>query len=173
MTPLPQLLATNLTLLCVLAGCHDDHDHDSHEDPVTESIEHSCKHYEEGPAKVITLGEAGKQAPDLTFEHHRLDVTFVAHADGDKGGVGTWKITKKGDYIVMLSDDVPVALLDKDGAAVKATKSLQKPIAGCAAAAVAHVHALTVGSWTLSIGPTKATGAKILLVEVETEHKDH
>ena len=87
------------------------------------------------------------------------------------GGEGTFKIAEKGDYVLNLSDDVPIKVKDKDGKDVAAESSKSKP-SQCAEAAVAHVHELAVGTYTFAFGPTDATGVK-LVVEHAVAHEAH
>ncbi len=156
-------------LVVALFGCHA-HEHgdgDGGDDPVSVAIKHGCIHFGAGPAKVVTLAVASDAAPDLTIEHHLHDLTFVDLQGGQKGGDGVWKVADKGEYLVMLSDDVPVVLLDKDGQVASVEKTLTKPVAGCAAAALGHLYDLTLGTWTLRFGPTAASGVKMTFGAVE------
>ncbi len=163
-------------LVVALFGCHA-HEHDDDDvgnDPVSTTIKHSCVHFDAGPAKVVTLAGASGAAPDLTVEHHRHDLIFVALQSDQKGGDGVWKVAEKGEYLIMLSDDVPVVLLDKDGQVASAEKTLSKPVAGCDAAALGHLYDLTLGTWTLRFGPTAASGVKMTFGAVENDaHAAH
>jgi hypothetical protein len=168
---------TFIVSLCLFAvfvtACSDDHAHDTDPaDPIEEAVEHGCKHFANGPAKAFTLAkDAAAKPTDLTLEHHRLDVTFVAVAGGN-GGFGSWKIAAAGDYVLALSDDIAVKVTGAGDVAVTAEKSLSKPNA-CPAAADAHVYELGVGTYTFSFGPSTATGVKLVLQAATGAHDEH
>jgi len=158
-----------VSLLCVLAACHDD---SGEADPVEAGIVDGCGHLKGGPDKAFTLAkDAASTPPDLTLKHHRHDLTFV-DVPGGKGGVGTWKLADKADYVVLLSDDVALKVTGGDGKEVAKETSLVKP-SGCAEAAVAHVYELTVGTYTFEFGPATATGVKLTLTEAVAGDDGH
>lgn len=167
------ILPLSLTLFAiggVACDSHDDHDHKEVEDHFAEAVTDACTHLKNGPAKAHTLTKDATGAPDMTVEHHRLDLTFVDVGSG-QGGVGTWKSGEETDYVLLMSADVPVKITDASGAEVTPEESLKTPSA-CPEAAIAHKVELPVGTYTLTFGPSTDTGVKAVVSEVGGEH-DH
>lgn len=176
MMPSRSRLTLALTLILVVLGAvgcdsHDDHEHAKTEDHFAEAITDACAHLKNGPANAYTLTADPAGAPEMTFEHQRLDLTFVDVGAG-QGGVSVLKSGEAADFVLLMSADVPVKITDATGAEVKPEESNANP-SGCAEAAVAHKIELAVGTYTLTFGPASDTGVKAVVSEVGGDHDGH
>ncbi|MCO4762089.1 MAG: hypothetical protein KC502_11330 [Myxococcales bacterium] len=153
-----------LVLGLALAGCDAHDDHPAAEDPVITAIEEGCGHLTGSVASAVTLSVDAASAPNMTANHKRVDVTFAQLPSGKYGGRGLWQIAEAGDYVVALSSGVSMQVVDKDGKPV-APEAVQNMPKACAAAQVARVYPLLVGTYTFTFGPTDETGCKLIVEE--------
>ncbi|MEY3013071.1 MAG: hypothetical protein RIT45_1806 [Pseudomonadota bacterium] len=161
-------LGSALTAVTLLAaGCADDHG-----DPLAEA----CGHFTAQGGVARTLGADATSAVDLPAAHERIDLTFVeAEFDsGSKGlgGHGAVAIDAAGDWAVLISEDTPVEVRGPNGA-VLAPESTQTAPAACPAAVKVLTFELAVGKHAVRIGPSTASGAKLLIERLEHDEDAH
>lgn len=166
----PALWSLLLTGLAATAGCDDhDHDHDHGSEP---KDVHACEHVESGPEAAVTASVDRAGAPE-GFEAHTLVVATLADIDGGKGGFLTLTLAEAGEYRLLLTAAVPVAILPEGGATAVAPESTGDPD-GCDAAAQVQVFDLPAGAHTLSVGPTtEGTLSFVLELQEDHDHDDH
>lgn len=159
-------LALSLSLL-TLAACGEEED----SEPMEEEhalAEEGCTHMENGPAFEVTASADASGAMPGTGEHMRADITLIGEA-GQLGGFVTAEADEDGEFVLFMSKDVPIKVLDAQGAEVdiEATEAVDL----CDAVALAHTMDLTVGLYTIELGPTEETSVS-LVFEAGGEH-DH
>ena len=156
------------TCLLAFAGC-DDHDHDDH-DHGGETLAlgtEACEHTNEGPFLDVDGAADTANAPSLAFPH---TATRIAIADADATHYVRFDASEAGEYIIFVSADVPVEILDNDGNVIEieATSGVDE----CAEVVAQHTVDLTVGSVLVGFGPTSETTLSVVVEEAGGEH-DH
>lgn len=135
--------------------------------PAEESADvEGCEHLEEGPATAVTATATSQDAPAVSDDHRRYDISLVDVAGG-KGGNVKFASAEQGDFILFLGANVPVKVLDSNGGEVAIEESATSS-ATCDAIKGRHVVELGVGTYTFEFGPTPAT-----LVQLVLEHGEH
>lgn len=156
---LPAAVLVALAVVGVAAGCA--------EEELTPSDE-ACEHAQKGPASAATASTvADSTAGDVSAEHTRHDIAFVA-VDGGNGGFVQLD-AEGGELGFFLTADVPLALFDGNAAPVAIEERLEETT--CPEVIVSHHVELPVGKVFLSFGPTTENGVS-LLVEPLGEHTD-
>ena len=128
--------------------------------------EEGCEHLIEGPSTAVTASMTADEAPDVSAEHNRHDITLPGDGAGTHGGAVSYAAAEAGDHVIFLGQDVPVALEDGDGAAIDIEDSATGS-SECGEIRGRHVVELAVGTTFITFGPTAET-----LVQVVIEHDD-
>ena len=151
------LLSTSL----LAAGCGGDEE-EAHVD------EEGCEHLQEGPAAAVTAAVSGT-GPAVSNDHKRYDIALVDIAGG-KGGAVSFAVSEATDYVLYMSAPVPVTVTNSSGAAVEFEESATNSSL-CTDIKGRHVVPLTVGTHTLTFGPSTLSSVS-LVIEESGEH-DH
>ncbi|WP_434299714.1 hypothetical protein [Corallococcus exiguus] len=151
------LLSTSL----LAAGCGGDEE-EAHAD------EEGCEHLQEGPAAAVTAAVSGT-GPAVSNDHKRYDIALVDIAGG-KGGAVSFAVSEATDYVLYMSAPVPVTVTNSRGAAVEFEESATSSSL-CTDIKGRHVVPLTVGTHTLTFGPSTLSSVS-LVIEESGEH-DH
>ncbi len=161
------LVLTATIFVFALSACGDDGGEGE-----LSAAEDACEHMVEGPAESVTaLVDTASDAPDIGEEHTRFDVTLVGDA-GSLGGFVDLAIDEEGEFTVFMNSDVTMALQDGTGAAV-AVEETNNNVVECSEVAIGHTVDLSVGTYSLELGPTAETEVQIVVVhEGEHEHDD-
>ena len=136
----------------------------SEDDPPSIDAE-GCEHLQEGPAVPVTATAAATGAPAISNDHQRYDVTLTDVAGG-KGGAVSFAAAEATDYVFFLSAGVPVRFRSAAGAEVAPESSVASS-SECAEIKARIVVPLTVGTYTLELGPTPETLVGIVVEEAE------
>jgi hypothetical protein len=163
-------LALVLSLVTLGACSEDDSGDDTTEehDEEQELLEEGCTHMEDGPSFAVTATADAASAQPGAAEHMRADVTLIGDA-GQLGGFVSVEVDEDSEFVLFLSHDVPVKVLDAQGAEVEveATEAVDL----CSAVELAHTMDLEVGLYTLEFGPTDQATVSVVF-EAAGEH-DH
>nr|WP_211486995.1 hypothetical protein [Corallococcus exiguus] len=151
------LLSTSL----LAAGCGGDEE-EAHVD------EEGCEHLQEGPAAAVTAAVSG-MGPAVSNDHKRYDIALVDIAGG-KGGAVSFAVSEATDYVLYMSAPVPVTVTNSRGVAVEFEESATSSSL-CTDIKGRHVVPLTVGTHTLTFGPSTLSSVS-LVIEESGEH-DH
>ncbi len=160
-----KLLAALLMSTALLAtACGDDEEGEENVD-----VE-GCEHLQEGPSTALTATTTGTP-PAVRNDHRRYDITLVDGTGGKTGSV-SFAATEATDYVIYTGADVPLTVRDSSGAEVAIEEST-KSSAQCAEIKGRHVVPLTVGTHTLTFGPTSAASVSIVIEEASHEGHEH
>lgn len=127
-----------------------------------------CEHLQEGPATAVTATTTGTP-PAVGSDHRRYDITLVDGTGGKTGSV-SFAAAEATDYVIFTGADVAVTVRDSSGAQVAIEEST-KSSAECTDIKGRHVVPMTVGTHTLTFGPT--TAASVSIVIEEASHEGH
>lgn len=130
----------------------------------------ACEHLQEGPASSVTASASGTGAPTVSNDHRRYDIALV-DVTGGKGGSVSFAAAEATDYILFTSADVPVVVKDSNGQTV-AFEATTKSSSECTEVKGRHTVPLTVGTYTLTFGPTTATSVSLVIEEAGGDHED-
>jgi hypothetical protein len=156
-----KLLAALLMSTALLAaGCGDDTEEE--ENPDVEG----CEHLQEGPSSAVTATLTGTP-PAVDDDHRRYDITLVDGTGGKTGSV-SFAAAEATDYIIFTSADVALSVTSSSGAQVAIEESA-KSSSECTEIKGRHVVPMTVGTYTLTFGPTTASSVSIV-IEHSHEH---
>lgn len=158
-----KLLAALLMSTALLAtACGDD------EEEENVDVE-GCEHLQEGPATAVTATLTGTP-PSVGNDHRRYDIT-LADGTGGKTGSVSFAAAEATDYVIFTSADVTLSVRNASGAAVEIEEST-KGSSQCTEIKGRHVVPMTVGTHTLTFGPTTASSVSIVIEEAAHDH-DH
>jgi len=129
-----------------------------------------CEHLKEGPSAAINASASGTGAPAVSNDHRRYDITLT-DVTGGKGGSVSFASAEAIHYILFTGADVPVAVKDSSGMTVAPEESV-KSSSVCTEVKGRHTIPLSVGTYTLTFGPTTLTSVSLVIEEEEGEH-DH
>ena len=156
-----KLLAALLMSTALLAAaCGDDEEEGENVD-----VE-GCEHLQEGPATAVTATLTGTP-PAVSNDHRRYDITLVDGTGGKSGSV-SFAAAEATDYIIFTSADVALTVTNSSGAAVEIEEST-KSSSQCTDIKGRHVVPMTVGTHTLTFGPTTASSVSIVIEEAAHE----
>lgn len=159
-----KLLSVLLLSTALLAGCGDD---EPTESPDTEG----CEHLQEGPASSITAAATGA-GPAVSNDHKRYDIA-LADVTGGKGGSVSFAVSEATEYVFFISADVPFAVTTSSGQAVEIEEST-KSSETCSEIKGKHIVPLaTVGTYTLTFGPTTASQVSLVIEEAGEHDHEH
>lgn len=151
------------------AGGHDHAGHGGeHGGGTDDPIGVGCGHFEFGPFEDVTAAaDAEGEAPAL-MPHHNYTVTLPG--DAERTGFASFTLEAMTRTIVMVGQDVPVALWDDAGNQLDATAMHQMP-AACPDAMMAWDHMLEGETYTVQVGPTALSTVNLIMhTVVEGEH---
>ena len=143
------------------AGAGADAGEEEHGHDVEEEL---CEHMAEGPAVAVTAGSTLTDAPDVSTEHTRHDVTLLADEGSVYSGSVAFAADEAGEFFVALNTDVTVAFLTGSGDAI-AIEETEMGSELCTEVGIIHVIDLEVGTAEL-----RFSGATEEVVQVVIEH---
>lgn len=159
-----KLLAALLMSTALLAaGCGGD---EEEENPDVEG----CEHLKEGPSTAVAATLTGTP-PAVDDDHRRYDITLVDGTGGKTGSV-SFAADEAIDYIVYTSADVTLTVKNASGATVEIEESA-KSSSECTEIKGRHVVPMTVGTHTLTFGPTTASSVSIVIEHAHEEGHEH
>lgn len=150
------LSALFLSTALLVVGCGDD------ADEATSGDEEGCEHLQEGPAVNVTAVATGA-GPAVSNDHKRYDIALVDVAGG-KGGAVTFAVAEATDYILFTGAAVPVKVTNGSGATVEFEESTTSSEL-CTDIKGRHVVPLTVGTHTLTFGPSTLSSVSLVIEE--------
>lgn len=153
-----KLLAACLLSTALLVGCSGEE-----ESADTEG----CEHLQNGPAATVTASATATGAPAVNNDHKRYDVTLV-DVSGQKGGSVTFAASEAADYVFFLGANVGFSVANANGQAVAIEESATSS-SECTEVKGRHVVPLSVGTYTLTFGPTSATSVSVVVEEAAHE----
>jgi hypothetical protein len=122
-----------------------------------------CEHLQEGPSASINASASGTDAPAVSNDHRRYDIA-LADVTGGKGGSVSFASAEAMDYVLFTSVDVPVIVKDSGGMTVIPKESVKSSIV-CTEIKGRHTVPLSVGTYTLTFGPTPLTSVSLVIEE--------
>lgn len=128
-----------------------------------------CEHLQKGPAAAVNASASGTSAPAVSNDHRRYDITLT-DVTGGKGGSVSFAASEGTDYVFFTSADVPVTVKNGSGTAVTAEESVNSSSV-CAEIKGRHTFPLSVGTYTLTFGPTTATSVSLVIEESGSDHE--
>jgi len=155
-----KLFSAALLSTALLLGCGGDEE--------TADTE-GCEHLQEGPATSVNASASGTGAPAVSNDHKRYDITLT-DVTGGKGGSVSFAASEGIDYVLFTNADVPVTVKDGNGQTVAAEESV-KTSSVCTEVKGRHTYPLSVGTYTLTFGPTTATTVSLVIEETGTDHE--
>jgi hypothetical protein len=155
-----KLLPVVLLSTALFVGCGGDE-----ESADTEG----CEHLQGGPATPITATASSTGAPAVSNDHRRYDITLT-DVTGGKGGSVSFAASEGMDYVFFTSADVKVTVTNASGAAITAEESVNSS-STCTEIKGRHTFPLSVGTYTLTFGPTTATSVSLVIEESGTDHE--
>ncbi|RKH41600.1 hypothetical protein [Corallococcus sicarius] len=158
------LSALFLSTALLVVGCGDD------ADEATSGDEEGCEHLQEGPAVNVTAVATGA-GPAVSNDHKRYDIALVDVAGG-KGGAVTFAVAEATDYILFTGASVPVKVTNGSGATVEFEESTTSSEL-CTDIKGRHVVPLTVGTHTLTFGPSTLSSVSLVIEEGGEHDHDH
>ncbi len=160
-----KLLAALLMSTALLAaGCGGDDEEE--ENPDVEG----CEHLKEGPSTAVTATLTGTP-PAVDDDHRRYDITLVSGTGGNTGSV-SFAAAEATDYIIYTSADVGLLVKNASGATVEVEESA-KSSSECTEIKGRHVVPMTVGTYTLTFGPSTASSVSIVIEHAHEEGHEH
>ena len=149
-----------LLLAASLPACGHD------EDPDAEA----CTHLKvtEDKAVKVTANPLPAGAPAVADDHKRYDISLV-DVTGGKGGHVAFAVDEAHDFAFFLGADVPVKFTDPMGMNTP-TKSSATSSSACAEIKGKHVVPMSVGTYTVSFGPTTATAVNLVIEDAADVH---
>jgi septal ring-binding cell division protein DamX len=129
----------------------------------------ACEHLNHGPILGLTAGEtASESAPLVSKPHTSYDLTLPGL--GKDPTYVRYSVSKAGDYVFYLDKAAELTVTDEAKATVTA-KETATSAASCPSVRVRRVYPLTVGTYTLQIGPTG--DASVSFVAIATDDPGH
>ncbi|GMU07841.1 hypothetical protein [Corallococcus caeni] len=160
-----KLLSALLLSTALLAvGCGGDDEEEAHVD------EEGCEHLQKGPAVSVTAATSGN-GPAVSNDHKRYDIALVDVAGG-KGGAVSFAVSEATDYVLYASAPVPVKVTNGSGAAVEFEESATSSSL-CTDIQGRYVVPLTVGTHTLTFGPSTLSSVSLVIEESGEHDHDH
>ncbi|MBE4751958.1 hypothetical protein G4177_27705 [Corallococcus sp. ZKHCc1 1396] len=158
------LSALLLSASLLVSACGDDAEVEGSGD------EEGCEHLQEGPAVSVTAVASGA-GPAVSNNHSRYDITLVDVAGG-KGGAVSFAVSEATDYILFTNAPVPVKVTNGSGATVEFEESTNSSET-CTDIQGRHVVPLTVGTHTLTFGPSTLSSVSLVIEEGGEHDHDH
>jgi hypothetical protein len=150
-------------ILACAAGCSGD---DQDEEGVDAE---GCEHLDDGPASAVTAALEAADAPAVSNDHMRYDVS-LPRLDGtdEGGGLVRFDSDEQTDFVVFLDAPVDLAVTTSDGDPVEIEESAAQSDA-CATIRGRHVVALSVGTHHFELGPSEVEVVGLVLEELAHE----
>lgn len=129
----------------------------------------ACEHAVDGPANAVTAGATIDEAPDVTAEHTRHDVTLLQQAVPDApvplyAGVVRYE-SEGGAHVVFLTVDTTVKFLAPDGDELRGAERVSESTCDEVVASVRGE--LPVGLVAFDIGVTAAETVSMVIERTE------
>lgn len=156
------LTALLMSTALIATACGDD------EEEENVDVE-GCEHLQEGPSTPVNATLTGTP-PSVSDDHRRYDITLVDGSGGRTGSV-SFAASEAADYVIFTGVDVPVTVTNSSGTAVAIEEST-KSSSQCTEIKGRHVVPMTVGTHTLTFGPTTATSVSIVIEKAEHDHDE-
>jgi hypothetical protein len=156
------LSALLLSTALLTAACGGDD-----KEPEQDDVE-GCEHLQKGPGAPVTAAATGA-GPAVSNDHKRYDITLV-DVTGGKGGSVSFAVSEATDYVFYLNAAVDLRVTNSSGAEVP-EEEFAGSSATCTDIKGRYVVPLTVGTHTLTFGPS--TLSSVSLVIEEGGHHDH
>ncbi|XXF75607.1 hypothetical protein P2318_21410 [Myxococcaceae bacterium GXIMD 01537] len=153
-----KLLSACLLSTALLAGCASDEENIDDE---------GCEHLKNGPGQSVTATATATGAPAVSNDHKRYDIQLV-DVGGQKGGTVTFAAAEATDFAFFLGSDVPFKVANSSGQAVQPEESVTSSEV-CTDIKGRHIVPLSVGTYTLTFGPTSATSVSVVVEEAAHE----
>jgi hypothetical protein len=128
----------------------------------------ACEHLKEGPTSPVTAVATG-MGPAVSNDHRRYDITLV-DVTGGKGGSVSFAAAEGIDYILFTGADVPVTVKNSGGTAVNPEASATSS-SECTEVKGRFTYPLSVGTYTLTFGPTALTSVPLVIEEAGGDHE--
>lgn len=170
----PWLLGLASLAAAFAIGCGDDDENgeehgDEHGEEGAEA--EACEHLANGPFAAITGGAAdATDLPDAGIEHTSVDITLV-EGDGGNEAFVSFAAEEDAEFLFFLDVNAPFAVFDGAGNEVE-IEATEEGSEACTEIGVSYTLDLSVGTYTLHIGPTDATEVSLVHEEAGEEH-DH
>ncbi|NOK20863.1 hypothetical protein [Corallococcus carmarthensis] len=158
------LSALLLSTALLAAGCGGDDEEEGHVD------EEGCEHLQKGPAVNVTAAVSGT-GPAVSNDHKRYDIALV-DVTGGKGGAVSFAVSEATDYVLYASAPVPVKVTNGSGATVEFEESATSSTL-CTDIQGRYVVPLTVGTHTLTFGPSTLSSVSLVIEESGEHDHDH
>ncbi len=120
-----------------------------------------CEHLQKGPSSSVTASASAAGSPAVSNDHRRYDNALIDEAGG-KGGSVSFAVGEARDYTLFLNGEVPVNVRDANGQRIEVTVS-GTGSSECAEIKRRHTFALTVGTYSLTFGPTTASSVSLVI----------
>jgi hypothetical protein len=105
----------------------------------------------------------------VSNDHRRYDITLV-DVTGGKGGSVSFSAAEGTDYILFTGEDVPVTVKNSSGTTVSPEASV-KTSSECTEVKGRHTYPLSVGTYSLTFGPTTLTSVSLVIEEAGSDHQ--
>lgn len=160
-----KLLSALLVSTALLAaGCGGDDEDEAHVD------EEGCEHLQKGPGVAVTAAVSG-MGPAVSNDHKRYDIA-LADVAGGKGGAVSFAVSEATDYVLYTSASVPVKVTNGSGTEVSFEESANSSSL-CTEIQGRYVVPLTVGTHTLTFGPSTISSVSLVIEESGEHDHDH
>ncbi|MNR83034.1 hypothetical protein D3C72_138050 [compost metagenome] len=138
-------------------------------EPIPEADLEACEHLNNGPSVAVTASLSAQGAPQVSEGHKRYDITLIAD-NAQYSGKVLYNSKEEADYVFFFDQDVKLSVRDAEDAVVEieATASFSS---ACGTVKARYELPLSVGLYTLHLGPTAAS--TVSLVVEESAHEDH
>ncbi|RKG76391.1 hypothetical protein [Corallococcus terminator] len=157
------LSAVLLSASLLVSACGDDAEESTGD-------EEGCEHLQEGPAVSVTAAVSGT-GPAVSNDHKRYDIALV-DVTGGKGGAVSFAVAEATDYVLFTSAPVPVKVTNGSGATVEFEESTNSSTL-CSDIQGRHIVPLTVGTHTLTFGPSTLSSVSLVIEESGEHDHDH
>ncbi len=156
-----RILLTSLLAAMYVTGCDDhDHDHDHEGEGLFVEI---CEHLADGPIVELTAGGGPATAPAAEGDHRRFDITL---SEGS-GGMFEGAVQREfgaGDYVIAVSQDLPVTVTQGDGTVVPPHHELGRTT-DCEDVANSWHFEMPAGTHIVTFGPSAVQEVSVVFEE--------
>jgi hypothetical protein len=150
-------IAVAATLWAPLAACDD-----AGEGALDPDIAAGCAHFDFGSESLLVALASGTDVLEtLSVPHQRYVISFEDTA-ADHYGYLDFAPAAAARYLLLLDADVPLVLTDLASNEVSPAR-IERQSPACAGAAVIYTFDLEPSVYTLTLGPTDATGLTAVL----------
>jgi hypothetical protein len=155
-----KLLSACLLSSALLAGCGGEKN---------EADVEGCEHLQQGPGAAVTASaSATGTLPAVSNDHKRYDISLTAGTGGNVGSV-SFAVAEASDYVFFLGSNVTLKVTNGSGEVAfeeSATSSTE-----CTNIKGRYVAPLSVGTYTLTFGPTSESSVSLVIEETDHAHE--